>query len=897
MVFNTKFKNGITDFPQFVVNGININEALFEDNDSGAANEVITDYAGFTTPDDEPKAIHRGIDFAAQGGKNVSPIVGGVVSEVGNNFVTIEDSTGTNWVYGNIENTLELERGDVVTTRDLPDIVETISDLTTPGFPEFPEFGGIVESKTTPEDLRIEDRIGKIQEPKDESALDKAENLLHLEVLPEPTGVSSIKLDKDEGKEDVIKRDTFNPVAEFENTKAVEDFKGTIFDRSTPGTYTIQASTDPSVARSVGKIKGNVYDDSEENIRVRDVSIEKYSEGDINPNAETWVISHGWNGNPDTENFQNLAQTISDKGKQVVSIDWSDAANTGKNPFSDPREAATWITDVAGFASDALTDIWGISSDSLNLVGHSLGTYLSAEIGNALDGVSKLVALDPATTASKPFGDFTADVNNDEVGTQQPTDFREVADFSRAFWGDPNLSAADGLGSRGNAQTANESFKVEFAPVPDITPLNEGSNNHGNIVKLYDKLIGENGEINNKFNLDDTLGTSSFGPSPSGDGPIGRTGPLTSGNEGKFLGTEVMRGFLSSPLTDFDINDFLTADNSIQLDSFRFRGSFGEVNTVNNSSVSTASVGSDESDNLTGSDSKDTILGNGDDDVIEAAADDDIIRGGSGRDTLEGSSGSDRLEGGLGTDILTGGAGRDAFAGTPEELNGDTVTDFSEGDIVDFFGVEFDRSDLSISSGSAILEADTDGDGDVESTVTLEGEDINAERSFVVGQVDNSTLVALDESSTTTDFVITKDLTGLFAEDLPNLQTAAPVIEEAAQELDSDIEFGVASFKDQSVGDEFGYRADQPRTNSIETIVSAIEGLSASGGGDFAESQLTALVESARGSDLNLREGSERIILLNTDADYKSGGDFPTVEEAKQVLDDIALRIHIRTLY
>lgn len=46
------------------------------------------------------------------------------------------------------------------------------------------------------------------------------------------------------------------------------------------------------------------------------------------------------------------------------------------------------------------------------------------------------------------------------------------------------------------------------------------------------------------------------------------------------------------------------------------------------------------------------------------------------------------------------------------------------------------------------------------------------------------------------DFVITKDLTGLFAEDLPNLQTAAPVIEEAAQELDSDIEFGVASFKD-----------------------------------------------------------------------------------------------------
>lgn len=284
MVFNTKFKNGITDFPQFVVNGININEALFEDNDSGAANEVITDYAGFTTPDDEPKAIHRGIDFAAQGSNKVAPIVGGVVSEVGNNFVTIEDSTGTNWVYGNIENTLELERGDVVTPIDSGDILNNTGDISnntetgylpTPRSPEFPEVKGSVgpittPSITTPEDPRIEHRIGEIQKPKDESALDldKAENLLHLEVLPEPTGVSSIKLDKNEGEEDVIKRDTFNPVAEFEKTTG----------------YAVNNE-------SSGIVEGEVYDDREFpklTTESRDVSIEKYSEGDINPNAETW---------------------------------------------------------------------------------------------------------------------------------------------------------------------------------------------------------------------------------------------------------------------------------------------------------------------------------------------------------------------------------------------------------------------------------------------------------------------------------------------------------------------------------------------------------------------------------------------------------------------------------
>ena len=363
MVFNTKFKNGITDFPQFVVNGININEALFEDNDSGVANEVITDYAGFTTPDDEPKAIHRGIDFAAQGGNKVAPIVGGVVSEVGNNFVTIEDSTGTNWVYGNIENTLELERGDVVTPIDSGDILNNTGDilnntetgnLPIPRSPEFPEVKGSVgpittPSITTPEVPRIEDRIGEIQKPKDESALDKedekAENLLHLEVLPEPTGVSSIKLDKDEGEEDVIKRDTFNPVAEFEKTIG----------------YAVNNE-------SSGIVEGEVYDDREFpklTTESRDVGIEKYSEGDINPNAETWVISHGLNSNPD--NFQNLAQTISDQGKQVVLVDWSNAADDDPDDddrddnipdFPQPRKSASWITDVAGFASDALTDIW-----------------------------------------------------------------------------------------------------------------------------------------------------------------------------------------------------------------------------------------------------------------------------------------------------------------------------------------------------------------------------------------------------------------------------------------------------------------------------------------------------------------------------------------------------------
>ena len=58
--------------------------------------------------------------------------------------------------------------------------------------------------------------------------------------------------------------------------------------------------------------------------------------------------------------------------------------------------------------------------------------------------------------------------------------------------------------------------------------------------------------------------------------------------------------------------------------------------------------------------------------------------GDAGQDTLNGGGGNDFLTGGLGADILTGGADNDTFNfNSAADADGDIVTDFQAGDIID----------------------------------------------------------------------------------------------------------------------------------------------------------------------------------------------------------------------
>lgn len=93
----------------------------------------------------------------------------------------------------------------------------------------------------------------------------------------------------------------------------------------------------------------------------------------------------------------------------------------------------------------------------------------------------------------------------------------------------------------------------------------------------------------------------------------------------------------------------------------------------------------------------DTLIGNRDGNKLNGNAGDDLIDGKMGRDLLLGGDGNDTLVGGSGADTLIGGAGQDRLIGgsgigtfrwsTKEETLagvGDSITDFSSGDVLDF---------------------------------------------------------------------------------------------------------------------------------------------------------------------------------------------------------------------
>ncbi|AWG78627.1 Calx-beta domain-containing protein [Vibrio parahaemolyticus] len=75
-----------------------------------------------------------------------------------------------------------------------------------------------------------------------------------------------------------------------------------------------------------------------------------------------------------------------------------------------------------------------------------------------------------------------------------------------------------------------------------------------------------------------------------------------------------------------------------------------------------------------------------------------LIMGTDGDDILVGTDGNDMIIGGLGNDILTGGEGNDVFKWTEMQSATDTVTDFSDGDQLDFTDVFDDMTGTDISA-------------------------------------------------------------------------------------------------------------------------------------------------------------------------------------------------------
>lgn len=137
----------------------------------------------------------------------------------------------------------------------------------------------------------------------------------------------------------------------------------------------------------------------------------------------------------------------------------------------------------------------------------------------------------------------------------------------------------------------------------------------------------------------------------------------------------------------------------------------------------------------------------------------------------------------------------------------------------------------------------------------------------------------------TFDVMLLQDLSASFANDLENLKKQIPGL---LDELNTDFDaaFGVASFVDKpvvpfgSVGD-YVYRTDLAVTDDSAEVRAVLEGLSVLSGYDSPESQLEALLQLAARSEtkeVGFREGSQRLVVLTTDASFHQEGDFDRLD-------------------
>ncbi|XHR80253.1 MAG: VWA domain-containing protein [Gloeotrichia echinulata GP01] len=136
----------------------------------------------------------------------------------------------------------------------------------------------------------------------------------------------------------------------------------------------------------------------------------------------------------------------------------------------------------------------------------------------------------------------------------------------------------------------------------------------------------------------------------------------------------------------------------------------------------------------------------------------------------------------------------------------------------------------------------------------------------------------------TTDIVFLQDLTGSYFDDLPRLKTLLPAVVNRLTNpnlsliFGSNLQFGLRSFKDKPVSPfggfgDYVYKKEVSLTTNAALVKTAVNGFSASGGGDLPESQLEALLQAALDSTIGYRVGSKRIVVLATDAAYHVAGD------------------------
>ena len=439
--------------------------------------------------------------------------------------------------------------------------------------------------------------------------------------------------------------------------------------------------------------------------------------------GQTWVIVHGWNSSPDAPNIAELTGATleaAEPSDRILVLDWREAANNrGTVPGSLIHPiagggngiAATWIDAVAEFAVEALINDYGIdpttASQNLNFIGHSLGSLVSAEVGQVYktgtnragevittgngQGVRTITALDPAAEINlRPDLIFRQesgyDVDGSVEGRQTPADFNESAVFSRAYLGYRSIA-----GNPGIADAADETYELDFNNLFDF------GGEHGRVVQFFSNILQRPGTIGNTLGLNsyqslDNLATDNFGEI----------------NVNRRFRSRTYQGIIN--VNDDNLPTLLTANSATNPNDQIIIGEYLP-------DIIDGGIGNDK---LYGEDNNDTITGK---------SGNDILVGGVGSDRLIGDGlsniGDDLIYGGTGRDVLTGDGGADTFVfqagdGNSDRASSNVITDFEVG--VDRIGlIDIDPQTITLegdSVDSAILQGE-------EYVAVLEGVSLN----------------------------------------------------------------------------------------------------------------------------------------------------------------------------
>ncbi|MDF1792942.1 MAG: hypothetical protein P1U88_13575, partial [Thalassobaculaceae bacterium] len=134
-------------------------------------------------------------------------------------------------------------------------------------------------------------------------------------------------------------------------------------------------------------------------------------------------------------------------------------------------------------------------------------------------------------------------------------------------------------------------------------------------------------------------------------------------------------------------------------------------------------IGGAGGDRMAGDGGDDTLSGGDGNDRLTGGAGNDEIAGGSGADWVFAGDGADTVGGGAGTDYLFGNGGDDVFTGSLDDLNGDLLGDYAEGEEIRISDLTDTGTpvSLTIDGTKTIVEIGDDGNGNPLSSFRVSG--------------------------------------------------------------------------------------------------------------------------------------------------------------------------------